>query len=288
MAVKPRAADHCHVIRRITSNDLEVFRETRLRALADSPASFGSTYAEEVERSEQSWRDRVARAAAGNERTMFLAFDGEECVGLAGGMEDDYDADRQLISMWVAPSHRGTAIATELVDAVLGWAAGGSARKVALWVTRGNDRARAFYERMGFNVSGEIQPLPSDPCKDEIRMVCELGIRERLRARLTEAMKARDAVAMRVLRATIAALDNAEAPRVDPADLRGIAIERSPRGPGASDVAREPLTAAESAAVVQQEIDERIAAASSYEQQGQQERAGELRAEAAVLEKVLA
>lgn len=162
------------MIRRITLDDLEVFRTTRLRALADSPASFGSTYAAEAERPHAEWTDRVLRAAEGDERAMFLAFEGEECVGLAGGGEDDYDAERQLVSMWVAPAHRGTQVATELVEAVLGWAAAGGADTIALWVTKDNDRARRFYERMGFEITGDVQPLPSDPCKDEIRMVRRL------------------------------------------------------------------------------------------------------------------
>jgi GNAT superfamily N-acetyltransferase len=78
---------------------------------------------------------------------------------------------RSIAVLWVAPTHRGTDVARDLVRAVLGWAAATGARTVALWVTRGNDRAQRFYERMGFIVSGDVQPLPSDPCKDEIRML---------------------------------------------------------------------------------------------------------------------
>ena len=62
----------------------------------------------------------------------------------------------------------------DLVGAVLDWAAAAGARTVGLWVTRGNDRALRFYERAGFTVTGDVQPLPSDPCKDEIRMVLQL------------------------------------------------------------------------------------------------------------------
>lgn len=159
------------MIRRITADDVEIFRETRLRALADSPESFGSTYAAEVGFPDSTWTERAVQAAEGGERAMFLAFDGKGCIGLAGGFHDDLGADRQLVSMWVAPAYRGTGVATELVDAVLAWAADSGAQTVGLWVTRGNDRAKRLYERMGFVVTGDVQPLPSDPCKDEIRMV---------------------------------------------------------------------------------------------------------------------
>ncbi|HWC33432.1 MAG TPA: GNAT family N-acetyltransferase [Mycobacteriales bacterium] len=276
------------MIRRITTGDVEVFRQTRLRALADSPASFGSTYDAEVARRATWWSERVAAASDGDEQAMFLAFDGDECIGLAGGFTDDLGADRQLISMWVAPEYRGSGVATELVDAVLGWAVDGGARTVGLWVTEGNGRARRLYERLGFVVTGEVQPLPSDPSKDEIRMVYRATAkpddpRVQLRERLAAAMKQRDSVAVRVLRTTIAAIDNAEAPAVDPAELGGMAIERSPRGAGAGEVPRTQLTATEMRALVRREIDDRLQTAAEYELAGRAEHAERLRAEAAVL-----
>jgi ribosomal protein S18 acetylase RimI-like enzyme len=41
---------------------------------------------------------------------------------------------------------------------------------VELWVTRGNDAAVHLYEAAGFSLTGDHQPLSSDPCKDELRM----------------------------------------------------------------------------------------------------------------------
>jgi hypothetical protein len=37
-------------------------------------------------------------------------------------------------------------------------------------VTRGNAPAHGLYQSMGFRETGGYQPLPSDPCKDEVRM----------------------------------------------------------------------------------------------------------------------
>lgn len=162
------------VVRRITLADLDLYRELRLRALKDAPSAFGSTYDDEALRPISEWTERVVRAAGGSERALFLAFVAAECVGLAGCVEDDLGADRQLVSMWVAPAHRGTGVAGDLVDAVLGWAAEMEARSIGLWVTKDNSRARRFYERCGFAVTGDVQPLPSDPCKDEIRMIRQL------------------------------------------------------------------------------------------------------------------
>jgi RimJ/RimL family protein N-acetyltransferase len=142
--------------------------------LRDAPSAFGSTYAAEVTRTEGEWSERAASGANGTDRFTVLAFDADACVGLAGGFrnEDGHHADVDLVSMWVAPTHRGTGVADRLVDAVLDWACNeAQAEVVGLWVTRGNDRAQRFYERLGFVETGDVQPLPSDPCKDEVRMV---------------------------------------------------------------------------------------------------------------------
>ncbi|HVT21683.1 MAG TPA: GNAT family N-acetyltransferase [Mycobacteriales bacterium] len=159
------------MIRRITLGDVDVYRQVRLTALAESPSAFASTYATEAAFPDEVWAQRTAHAADGDERAMFLAYEAGECIGLAGATSDDLGADMQLISMWVAPAYRGTGVAAQLVDSVVEWCAQGGARNVALWVSRGNDRARRLYERMGFVVTGDVQPLPSDPCKDEIRML---------------------------------------------------------------------------------------------------------------------
>ena len=105
--------------------------------------------------------------AAGSEHTAFFAFDGGECVGLVGGHQAETGDHVDLVSMWTAPAARGKGVGAALVDAVIEWADG---RAVELWVTRGNDAALRLYERCGFVETGDHQPLPSDPCKDEIRM----------------------------------------------------------------------------------------------------------------------
>ena len=44
------------------------------------------------------------------------------------------------------------------------------ASTVHLWVTETNSRARLLYERCGFTVTAERQPLPSNPALSEIGM----------------------------------------------------------------------------------------------------------------------
>ncbi|HEY4905354.1 MAG TPA: GNAT family N-acetyltransferase, partial [Candidatus Sulfotelmatobacter sp.] len=55
---------------------------------------------------------------------------------------------------WVHPKIRGSGGADELVAAVIAWAQSEGAKLVRLKVIQGNDRARGFYERMGFRATG--------------------------------------------------------------------------------------------------------------------------------------
>jgi ribosomal protein S18 acetylase RimI-like enzyme len=135
--------------------DWAVVRDVRLRALADSPAAFASTLEREVAFDEAEWRSRVARGP------WWLACDGERPVGLVAAFPED--GETHLVAMWVEPGSRGTTAATDLVDTVCRHAAADGARAVRLWVADGNDRARRFYERLGFAPTGERQPLPSAP-----------------------------------------------------------------------------------------------------------------------------
>ncbi|MFH8409176.1 hypothetical protein ACH4FX_30955 [Streptomyces sp. NPDC018019] len=96
-------------------------------------------------------------------------------------------------------------------------------------------------------------------------------------------MRARDKAAVSALRATLAALDNAEAAPVDEAALRGVALEHAPVGAGATEAARCELSERGVVAVVRAEAGERLEAAAQLTDPAHADRAARLRAEAAVL-----
>ncbi len=158
-------------VRRVRADEGAALKAIRLAALADAPSAFGSSYAAEVDLSEDDWATRAARAAAGTSSVTYLAVVEQSVVGIVGAYRPDPSGSLvELISMWVSPPQRRAGVAGKLVDAVLSWAGGTGASSVELWVTRGNDAAQRLYEVAGFRETGERQPLPSDPCKDEVRM----------------------------------------------------------------------------------------------------------------------
>jgi len=114
-------------------------------------------------------------------------------------------------------------------------------------------------------------------------MSTSMTMRERLRSALPAALKQRDAALVTALRATLAALDNAEAVPFEEHGDRSLALEQTPVGIGAQEVARRKLSKEEVERRVRKEIDERETAARAYDQAGEQGRARRLRHEAKVL-----
>ena len=159
------------MVRRVRADEGPVLKTVRLAALADAPSAFGSSYAAEVDQPDDHWRSRAELGAAGESSATFFAIVDGSVVGLVAGYRPDVDGPAvELVSMWVSPTHRRAGTASELVDAVVRWAGEAGAPTVELWVTRGNDAAVRLYEAAGFRLTGDHQPLPSDPCKDELRM----------------------------------------------------------------------------------------------------------------------
>jgi GNAT superfamily N-acetyltransferase len=159
------------LVRETVADDWQALRDIRLEALRDAPTAFGSTYEQETERGEAHWRDRIARGGT------FLAFVPEvsatEPSGLIGGYQED-PVTVELVSMYVRPRARGRGVGEALVAAVIDWAGQRNAAAVRLWVTETNTPALALYERCGFALTGERQPVPFHPSIDEVAMIRRL------------------------------------------------------------------------------------------------------------------
>ncbi|MEV6323613.1 hypothetical protein AB0M45_20825 [Nocardia sp. NPDC051787] len=110
-------------------------------------------------------------------------------------------------------------------------------------------------------------------------------LRERLRAGLSAAMRARDRAGVSALRSALGAVDNAEA--VDVAEHRAGALEHSATGLGVAEVERRELTEQDVERIVRAEVTERLTVAEQYESLGRTDRAATLHAEAKALTDLL-
>jgi len=140
----------------------------RLAGLLDAPYAFGSTYELEVGASDANWRSRL------EDRAQFAAEREGEIVGTAGGVWAA-DSGASLVSMWVAPSARGSGAGDGLVSAVVAWAVDEGFTALRLWVTVGNDPAENLYLRHGFLRTGGLKPARSGEPRMEFEMVLPLG-----------------------------------------------------------------------------------------------------------------
>lgn len=144
-----------HELVRLGPDDWKTFRDVRLRSLAEAPAAFGSRYDDWVSAPEERWRARLTDVPL----NVIARIEGET-VGVASGMLEDAEW-AELISMWVDPSARGTAVAHDLIGAVVEWAAE-QGRSLNLMVRSDNARAIRAYEKAGFVDCGVPHDWPAD------------------------------------------------------------------------------------------------------------------------------
>jgi GNAT superfamily N-acetyltransferase len=152
-------------VREIQADEWPVYRDLRLRALADSPDAFGRTLAEEQDRPDFEWSRLVVASAASPLQISLLAEQDRRAVGLAyGRIEPEAPEVAQLYSMWVEPAARRRGVGRALVDAVAAWALSASARSLILRVTEGNTPAARLYAHAGFLPTSERALLrPGSP-----------------------------------------------------------------------------------------------------------------------------
>jgi GNAT superfamily N-acetyltransferase len=143
-------------IRRLTAADADLLREIRLRALSDSPDSFGPTL-EEASRQPASYWERWAGGGDGRFHVFVALDDLGAAVGLVSGSIRP-STDGAFGALWVDPAARGTGLGRQLVEAVCRELESLGCRRIELSVTDGN-RAEWLYETLGFARTGARKPL---------------------------------------------------------------------------------------------------------------------------------
>jgi ribosomal protein S18 acetylase RimI-like enzyme len=161
-------------VRRILADEWRQYRELRLEALKDSPLAFVEQYDAAAARGDRYWQDRVARSATGPTSCTFVAIHAGRFIGKASCfVEPDITEYRSVhvVGVYVTPRFRGQPVAETLMMAILRWAReeAGAAR-IRLFVMESNDRAAAFYRRVGFVPTGATMAYPPNPAFTEDEM----------------------------------------------------------------------------------------------------------------------
>ena len=147
-------------IRAMTSDDWALYRDLRLKALADAPDAFGSTLEAEQDLPDEHWHTRLERASTSGHDLPLMAWADGVPVALAYAKVDaEAPGVINLFQMWVDPAHRGQGIALAMLDSVVSWAKSLHATAVQLGVASGQGAAMRIYLKAGFTPSGLAEPL---------------------------------------------------------------------------------------------------------------------------------
>ncbi|MFE0459864.1 GNAT family N-acetyltransferase [Kitasatospora sp. NPDC058965] len=176
------------VIRPVTAEDWPKVKELRLAALQDPVAAiaFLDTYEQAAARPDEFWQQRAAGTGGGLTSRQFIAEQADgwwigsvsvliEQTGsgdvFGGAVEQD---QAHLVGVFVRPEGRGTGVARELFEAATAFARGFGEppiSRVRLFVHQDNQRAEAFYRKLGFVRTGHTVPVPGDAAKVENELV---------------------------------------------------------------------------------------------------------------------
>jgi GNAT superfamily N-acetyltransferase len=159
------------LIRPTREADWEAVRALRLEMLRDEPIAYAETLERALEVDEAGWRLRARRGETAGQASI-VAIEGERWVGHMGGYIPDATTGPMLVGVYVAPDRRGEAagVATALLDAVEAWALG-HGDTLRLEVHESNARARRFYEKRGFTLTGRQRPYELEPGGLELEMI---------------------------------------------------------------------------------------------------------------------
>jgi len=136
-------------------SDLMDFRELRLEALRNNPASFGSDYDTVKTNPLQFW---ISRLYAGSEDgTLYFAVHGEDLIGMCGIQLGTSPKTRHSATIWgvyVKPQWQGLHIARSLIENCIEWGKHHGVEVTKLAVVADNAGAIRCYEGCGFTVYG--------------------------------------------------------------------------------------------------------------------------------------
>lgn len=161
-------------IRTLEPYEISLHRDLRLRALRDSPDSFGETIAEAEARPLSYWEDLTRSVTEPDRHVMFLACEGDTTCGSTYGLRDrDISDVGRIGGTWVAPSHRRQGVGRALLQAAVSWAHEQGFNQLRLWAPSGNAAALALYRHAGFKETGRGRTLPTNPDLQIVELECE-------------------------------------------------------------------------------------------------------------------
>ena len=157
------------MIRLLTSEDWGIWKSIRLEMLKQVPEAFGSSFEDEVLRSDTDWQDSLKKS------DIFGVFQGGDLVGTAGifyHQQTKLQHKAGLFAVYIQSQYRGSGLAGKLIATIIEDVKT-KALQLYCAVVVGNTSALKLYQHHGFVQIG-IEPRAlkvGDKFYDEILMV---------------------------------------------------------------------------------------------------------------------
>ena len=154
-------------IRALRTDDWQLFREVRLRALKSEPGKFGSNYQKELHYSEDEWKSWFDQY----DRCTFGLFKDEKMIGVTGIVTSKEDPNNAaLIASYIDKEYRRQGLSRLFYEARLRWAAAQPhLKKVLVSHRESNTSSGAANQAFGFIPIGRrSKDWPDGAKEDEI------------------------------------------------------------------------------------------------------------------------
>ena len=139
-------------IRKLSDEDVDVFRHIRLEALKKEPNAFASVYEDWERLPDAEWRKRMTIPT-------FVAFVESRPIGLMALKQLQQSKMRHraaLTMVYVNEYFRGAGLANALLSTVMEHARENGIRQIELGARADQETAIQFYKRAGFEVIGSV------------------------------------------------------------------------------------------------------------------------------------
>ena len=151
-------------IRLLEPVDWRLLRDTRLRALIDSPRAFTAGYRHERRYSDEQWQDRISAA------TWVVAVERGVGIGIAGLVSGHTGEPKHIESIWVAPTHRNRGVCRSLLARVAEIARDAGLSDLWLWVLEDTCLLGGRTSTQGS--CGPVSASSSIPCMIDSSVAC--------------------------------------------------------------------------------------------------------------------
>lgn len=162
-------------IRRTTGADWREIRDLRLEMIRDTPTAYAETLQDALNHNDDEWVMRGERGTAEHGISLAAISDNGRWLGTMGAFVPSPETGPLLVGVYVTPAFRGREIglSNALLSTIEDWSRTESTR-LTLHVHEDNARARSYYERQGFVLTGQTVAYNLDTTKNELEMVKRL------------------------------------------------------------------------------------------------------------------